>query len=396
VISGARDDVKLIFEAVGVAEAVLQAASTALGNLGLPTFGFRQVAVLGGNGAIGVRLVEQLAQIQRSVEHLFVVDPAADSFARRVPVADAQAIAARVAYHHQPRYRVAGTCLPLSLPPDEPLAPERVAARIRTALSAAIACDEAVVRINSRLEACAAAAIIAQLAQDGGDAPVLVALANGAGYTSVVRRGAAMSRVTLLAPETVLVFAELAPLLRAGVDTVIGVSGTAAFSNADLAAFLERTDPPGGSDDLVLISGSSKDYEFQQVLAHLNGQSNGEQHSQQARPARAIDGFAIRKTIHPDIGSVYSLTSAQAHKRLILLADGFVVNFFARYEKGVKTEYMDPIMTMQLLGLIRLTHSAAPLCPGLHQAKDVLPPEHMQAFWEALNQRCAPRAAVIA
>jgi hypothetical protein len=73
-----------------------------------------------------------------------------------------------------------------------------------------------------------------------------------------------------------------------------------------------------------------------------------------------------------------------------MLSDGFVVNFFARYEKGVKTEFIDPIMTMQMLELVRLTGDRPALPPGLHQAKEVLEPGHLRDFWRALDACCAP------
>ena len=50
---------------------------------------------------------------------------------------------------------------------------------------------------------------------------------------------------------------------------------------------------------------------------------------------------------------------------LVLLADGLVINFFAKHEKGVKTEYIDPIVTMQVLSLVKLSTNA--VTPGLHK-----------------------------
>lgn len=378
VISGARDDVKLIFEAGGVAEAVLHAASTALGNLGLPTFGFRRVAVLGGNGAIGVRVVEQLAQIQRSVEQIYCVDPVAAPFARPVPVGDAPAIAGRLRYQPLPRYSLAGPHLPLRLWAGERASVEQTAARILAALDEGGG-NEVLLRVDAPLSA----PLWEHVARRGGYHLVgQTALDDGAGCSTLLRRNGREQRVTVLGPETVLRASSLQPLLRLGIDTVIGVTGTLAFTDGDLDAFLERPAPAGGSDDLVLISGSSKDYEFQRALVRLNAHAGG------ASEARGLAGFEVRKSIHPDVGSIYHLSRRGVRKRLILLADGFVVNFFARYEKGVKTEYMDPIMTMQLLSLIRLAGGPGVLPSGLHQAKDVLPPEHMRAFWHALDARC--------
>lgn len=385
VISGARDEVKLIFEAVGVAEAVLGAAATALGNLGLPTFGFRQVAVLGGNGAIGVRVVEQLAQSRRSVEQLFVVDPAARRFTRQIPVEGVEAITARLRYTHLPRHRVAAGCHLVTLRPGEAPSAALLAGQLLTALKAAAASAEVVLRTSVPLPAPLLDEIWEQLAQRGGyHVTGLTALDDGAGVRVALRCGGVVRHVSVLAPETVLAFSSLAPLIAVGLDTVIGLTGTEAFTDADLDAFLERPGRAGASDHLVLISGSSKDDEFQRVLARLEGARGGAE----GRPE--LRGFRVHKSIHPDVGSVYQLSRGMREKRLVLLADGFAVNFFARYEKGVKTEYMDPIMTMQLVGLVRLASDSGCLPPGLHQAKDVLGPAQMRAFWQALDTSCTP------
>src|SRR6185503_6217143 len=60
VLSNARSDIKAVFEAMGVGEAVIHASATSFGRLGLPTFQTRRVAFIGGNGAIGTRLIEQM------------------------------------------------------------------------------------------------------------------------------------------------------------------------------------------------------------------------------------------------------------------------------------------------------------------------------------------------
>jgi CRP-like cAMP-binding protein len=377
VVSGARDDVKLIFEAVGVAEAVIQASATALGNIGLPTFGFRRIAVLGGNGAIGVRLIERLAETLRDTRNLFVVDPTPAPFARPLPLDDTPQIASRLRYLPMPRYPVAEGCALLTPAGGAHASAEGLAAQIVAAL-AADGCDQLAIREAAGLPAPVLAAAWEIVAQRSGfsmaeERP----LDGGLGRRALLRRDAEERPVSLLAPGVVLAFASLQPLLRAGVDTVIGVTGTPAFNEADLDAFLDRPVAPGACDDLALISGSSKDYEFQRILGRLNG--GGDLH-----------GFRARKAIHPDVGAVYHLTRDGAQKRLVLLADGFVVNFFARYEKGVKTEYMDPIMTMQLLGLARLAGGGPDLEAGLHQAKDVLRPEHLRAFWRTLDASCGP------
>jgi hypothetical protein len=96
----------------------------------------------------------------------------------------------------------------------------------------------------------------------------------------------------------------------------------------------------------------------------------------------------IRKEIRPDIGSIYHLVVKGQAKRVVLLADGLVVNFFARHEKGVKTEYIDPIVTMQVLSLVKL--STTPITPGLYKMDVHLRPEDMSVFWAAINDYCCP------
>ncbi len=75
---------------------------------------------------------------------------------------------------------------------------------------------------------------------------------------------------------------------------------------------------------------------------------------------------------------------------MVILADGLVVNFFARHEKGVKTEYIDPIVTMQVLSLVKL--STTPITPGLYKMDVHLRPEDMAVFWAAINDYCCPLA----
>ncbi|MBI1879026.1 MAG: hypothetical protein HYR94_12545, partial [Chloroflexi bacterium] len=96
----------------------------------------------------------------------------------------------------------------------------------------------------------------------------------------------------------------------------------------------------------------------------------------------------IRKEIRPDIGSIYHLVVNGRVKRVVLLADGLVVNFFARHEKGVKTEFIDPIVTMQVLSLVKL--STTPIDPGLYKMDVHLRPEDMATFWAAINENCRP------
>jgi hypothetical protein len=65
-----------------------------------------------------------------------------------------------------------------------------------------------------------------------------------------------------------------------------------------------------------------------------------------------------------------------------------VFNFFARHEKGVKTEFIDPIVTMQVLSLVKLCTTS--IEPGLYKMDVHLRPEDMATFWAAINENCQP------
>ncbi len=214
-------------------------------------------------------------------------------------------------------------------------------------------------------------------------------------------------------------------------------------------------------DVLVLISGSSKDYEFSQAIAFLNnllalhadsfagtearlawfkdlyrqkmsfvqdqdfdaismllanpgrpladptvvgdhpelaaaiGPVDGDVNRSRRRLSQFIGAkirrnLTIHKEIRPDIGSIYHLRVFGRRKRIVLLSDGFVVNFYATHEKGVKTEYMDPVMTMQMLGLVKLSGADSAIEPGLYRMADQLRRQDMDMFWAALDEQSRP------
>jgi hypothetical protein len=116
VLSCARDDIKMIYESIGVAEAVIQSAATALGNLGLPTFETRRIAIVGGNGAIGTRLIEKLTQAHNATAHIFAVDLVGTPFTRQIPGDAFPYLASKLQYQPLPRYVVEERCLPMVLP----------------------------------------------------------------------------------------------------------------------------------------------------------------------------------------------------------------------------------------------------------------------------------------
>ena len=447
VLSCAREDVKQIYEGLGVSEAVIHAASTALGNLGLATFSVRRVAILGANGAIGTRLVDHLILSHNSTANIFSVDVADVPFHREVDRARYPHAAARVDYHPFPRFLVTPGCRVLfqerplgGAATRAPLDREALRAALERLFDGAGGIDEL-------------ALTNAEAPRDGGDAVDLLLaetaaassftcegttpLPAGAGQTVTFVRGAERRQVTRLHHGTVLQFRDLERLIRAGVDTVIGATGFEAFREVDLDAFLERPAGQGTPVDmLVLASASSKDYEFKRALVLLGRllslQHDGARDVDQAlgwlagfyreRRSFVTDGgvdaaavvaeieatsgvaarralalslvekltavLSIHKEVRPDIGLIYHLVYRGRPKTLVMLANGFVVNFFAQWEKGVKTEFIDPVVSMQMLGLVRLTRTDVP--SGLHPISDYLDPADIARCWGAIEACCAP------
>jgi hypothetical protein len=470
VLSTARDDIKAIFEAKGVAEAILDSASTALGNLGLPTFETRRIAVVGGNGAIGTRLVEKISQAHNSTANVFVVDIVADAFAGVISDEDFPHAAVKVGYQKVERYLVRQDCLPVVLDvpfghrqPKIRVAPVRAA--IRDFFADAHKCeryDELAIANSFPLPDPSLAEIVEDVCRKHGYQKAEVQeLEDGGGIALILVKDNSRKTITLLRPHHVLTFKRVSRLIENLVDTIIGITGLPVFEAKDLDAFFARDNAADDEDDLVLVSGSSKDYEFKKAIVFLDkllaiqfntpGDATerlawyAEFYDQEmsflidddfhairhllsepvtdtsieafARdfpklsaaigfdkkdPERSIEALvrfisekirgnlSIRKDVLADLGSVYSFVVNGKRKKLVLLANGFVVNFFAKYEKGVKTEYIDPIVTMQLLGLVRLALAEEPIEPGVYRMAEQLDRHSMRTFWKALDERCRP------
>jgi CRP-like cAMP-binding protein len=466
VLSNARSDIKAVYEAMGVAEAVIHASATSFGRLGLPTFQTRRLAVIGGNGAIGTRLVEQLVALHNSAANVMVVSgKSSQPFSLEIDRHSLPFAATRLKFRHLPRYVVDDRCWPVIL--DRPYTDltfeadrPAIAAAIRSFLAQPGFYDEVALSNSYPLAEAESQAWWQELAEPAGYRLLDMApLAAGPGWRAQLEREGTIKSVSLLGPSTIFIFREVADLLRRGVDTIIGSTGLPIFSARDLDTFLTRPNSAVYADDLTLISASSKDYEFRQAIDFLNillkvqvntptpvetrlgwfanfyqagvsllqgedftplqalfakplteeslsafGQANpalatvlgwptGDQATWRERLADFIatkirGRMTIRKEIRPDIGSIYHLTVNGQAKRVVLLADGLVVNFFARHEKGVKTEYIDPIVTMQLLSLVKLVTTT--IAPDLYKMDLHLRPEDMAIFWAAINDYCRP------
>jgi CRP-like cAMP-binding protein len=465
VLSNARSDLKAIYESIGVGEAVIHAAATALGRLGLPTFQSRRVVVIGGNGAIGTRLVEQFVAMHNSTANVFVVDPAERAFRIALDFDTLPYAAARLEYRTLPRYVVKSDCMPVILPRRNAVfEPNR--AEIADAIQVFLAdwrttSDLAIVN-GHPLSENDLRWLWQQVEINTGYAVVAATpFPEGAGAQYQLDNGDGPRVVTLLVASTVLAFSDVSRLIRNGIDTIVGSTGYSVFSSRDLAEFLERSGPVGETDELVLISSSSKDLEFRHAIdllhallkiqarapvpgkvrlgwfaafyrdamsfvrdddyvairdllasptgedafeafratapgvARAAGMTDENQASWQECIAdfltqKVLSAVSIRKEIRPDIGSMYHLVVNGRAKRVVLLADGLVINFFAKHEKGVKTEYIDPIVTMQVLSLVKLSTNAVAL--GLHKMDTHLRVEDMRAFWNVVNENCRPLA----
>jgi CRP-like cAMP-binding protein len=466
VLSNARSDIKTVYEAVGVAEAVIHASATSFGRLGLPTFQNRRVAVIGGNGAIGTRLVEQFTSLHNSTANIFCIDVSRRSFALPLDRAALPFAATRLAYRRLPRYTVTDGCTPVIL--DWQYGDEHFQVNLE-------AIDRAIGAFLEGADDGRELAITSSYPLSPDDGSRLwqhIDVASGyrlvsadplpddTGMRYQLQADGTSRVVSLLAAPTVLTFPSMTRLIQAGIDTVVGCTGYPVFSARNLDDFLARPSP-FAVDELALISASSKDYEFRQANEFLNVLLNLHARATISEDTRlswfagfyqqalsfvldadfgALQGLltstlddqviqafrnsapgvagamclsdqtravwrgriadyvadkvraavAIRKEIRPDIGSVYHLTVNGQSKRVVLLADGLVVNFFARHEKGVKTEYIDPIVSMQVLSLVKLMNES--IAPGVHKMDDHLSSADLATLWGAIDDNCRPLA----
>jgi CRP-like cAMP-binding protein len=458
VLSNARSEIKSICEAMGVGEAVLNASATSFGRLGLPTFQARRIACIGGNGAIGTRLVEQFAALHNSTANVFVVDPSVFPFQRKLDPAVLSHAATRFQHRHLPRYFVSADCLPVSLP--DSAARDSVVIALRDFLKQDSQYNELALA-NCSIPSKLLSELWSEVtALTGFRVTRSDPLPDGVGFGYQLQSGNKCRSVSLLVRSAVFSFDSPIRLLRNGIDTLVGSTGFDVLGPLHLDQFFTRPNPYPHADELVLISASSKDNEFRSAVAFLNDlvklvsgtgsssiddqlcwfadlykheisflvdddfaalqrllakptipeslrtfasenpkiatragflpsapESNA-QHLRDFLVAKVRRALSIRKEIRPDIGSIYHLTVKGKLKRIVLLADGFVVNFFARHEKGVKTEYIDPVVTMQLLGAVLLCTTR--IDSGVHKIDSYIRPGDMDLLWSAIDENCRP------
>ena len=480
VLSTARDDIKVIFEAKGVSQAIIDSTSTALGRLGLPTFETRKVAVIGGNGAIGTRLVEELTEMQNSTSHVFAVDIVDNAFSREIDSQRFPYAATKVDYLNLGRYVVEDTCLPVivDLPFGERY-PQLYSDKIEKSVLEFFASspkfeyfDQLVITNAFPSPESSLQTLLDQtntlnslwetVGQKYGYIPEkMELLPNGQGISHIFSQENSWKKVTLLVPEQILAFRKVTRLIQNHIDTVIGISGSPVLDELDIDAFLTRKNFRNTVDELILTSGSSKDYEFRKAIVFLDelleilSENPIDIHQQLTWYKRYYEqklcfiaehdtevihqvlsfcetsdsiatklqdypeliksmnlnyvepstwdfsiaewirhqiknNIAIHKSFHDDIGTIYDIQFNGQSKRLVMLANGFVINFFAKHEKGVKTEYIDPIVTMQLLGLVKLATTEKGIEPGIYRMAEHLKTDDIDLFWQALNDKSRP------
>ncbi|MBD2608073.1 hypothetical protein H6G81_27055 [Scytonema hofmannii FACHB-248] len=480
VLSTARDDLKTIFEAKGVSQAIIDSTSTALGRLGLPTFETRKVAVIGGNGAIGTRLVEELTEMQNSTSNVFAIDIVDQAFSKEIDGQRFPYAATKVDYLNLGRYLVEDTCLPVivDLPfgsHNPQLYNDNIEKSVLEFFSSSPqyeSFNELVITNSFPNPESSLQMLWGQIKtlnllwesvfQQYGYVPEkMELLPNGKGMSQFFSKQNCSKKVTLLVPEQILSFKKVTRLIQNHIDTIIGITGLPVLDEQDINAFFSRKHSGGSVDELVLVSGSSKDYEFKKAITFLNelleilsektidmdqqltwykryyeqklcfildsdhkvveqvlsfvGTPNAmveklKQYPEviqkiglnDVQPDRWADflpkwirhkiknNLSIRKSLHQDIGTVYHIRFQNQSKRLVLLAHGFVINFFAKHEKGVKTEYIDPIVTMQLLGLVKLATTEKAIEPGVYRMAQHLKTDDMDLFWKALDDKSRP------
>lgn len=414
ILSGARDSIKTTFESKGIASSILHSAEVALRNLGLHGFEARKVLVLGGNGVIGTRIVEQLAQHQNTNSNLYNIDIEKQVHRFNIPEVF-KTIHQHSIDHGIKRLQITSEDI------------------VITDLN-----DRLFEKLNEKTRV-----IIANCFDvNKNDLSQLVAkkgyrlLKKGKHEHSkefVLRKKDKKFMVSLMSPSTIISFGSIGEALQHDVDTIIGVTGKSVFDESDLDMFLFRKPRHKHTDELVLVSGSSKDTEFKKALLLLNelmipAQLTTNEHvvfslnyfkelhsrnltlfsnpffeeffsandfnsmdiyTQLSRYGQLKEKISqkiqINKEITTDVGSVYYIEMDGIKKRIILLADGLVINFFATYAKGASLDYIDPIVSLQLLGIYHLTKKST--AGGFHRISEELPTRLLEILWSSLEDQ---------
>lgn len=401
VLSSAVSQLKVLFESKGIAESVIYATSTALGRMGLPAFQERRIVVIGGNGTIGRRVIEQLVNIHNTTSELMLVDinneqPLPD-------IADNLAyLKERIQYSIIHRYNIDENCDYFWLPHkynNKPLENSLLYAKIKNFIETdkndskllLLNFDPANYNIEKILRNILNKENINYQIKMHNDHQITYHL------------NISKKEIILLAKNTIISSNILNNFIIKNVDTVIGVTGVNVINAQDVTNFIMRKNLDEEIDQIVFVSGSSKDNEFKDGIAFLdyliylknykNSTYDKYQHELQMLFGPSFqnlpDNFKIKKYIHTDVGMSYNIEYNDQCKIFHMLANGLVINFFAKHEKGAKSEYIDPIITLQLLSVIRLAQGK-PLPPALYDAAYEIGEKYYEAILCTINEKCKP------
>lgn len=422
ILSSARSVLKIIFESKGIAESIIYSAATALGRMGLPAFQERKMVVIGGNGVIGRRVVEQFASMHNNTSDLTVADinplQSLPSVTENLPYLED-----RIRYAELPRYLATdhSECIWLTSnynKPQEDFNESKLAEKISNFLKSENGNSKLLIlNCNIVNNSCYFESLLQTMFKEMQlqfRRHVDLNNFNGIEYRFLHLNN---KSVVLLPQNIVLSSEEVDGFILDHVDTVIGVTGVNVIHAKHIVKLLTRPVEGDESDQIVFVSGSSKDYEFKGGIAfldalmhlHLHHENDAlsiqykEQYQNELTvlfnaDKRGIDfnlqhSLRINKYIYPDIGTSFLIELDGRQKVIHLLANGMVINFFAKHEKGAKSEYIDPIVTLQLLSVVRFAHGLE-LQPALYDAATKVGDEYIAAIWEAINKQCKPMFGV--
>lgn len=415
VLSGARDRLKTAFESKGIAASIIQTSELSLRNLALHGLESRRILVIGGNGAIGTRLIEQLMMFQRVITHLYLTDLAKTAFKYQI---DNKFSTIKTHSDNYPVHRFSVLQNDIILPHLDESVLGKLGKKARTVVTNHLNLSES--HLSKALK------------KHGYRISDVWKSEQSIHF--VLEKNKEESQLVCVSPFSVLSVERPLDAIHQGVNTVFGVTGFSVFDEACLDAFLFRSSPTSTStDDLVLISGSSKDTEFKKALQFLNElmmlnqftsdenihaslnyfqklhssglqlfahkafdqifseidfdiiDSDSKRNLYANLKERLSQMISIRKEITVDVGSIYYIEVNGTKKRLILLADGLVINFFAPYSRGASLDYIDPILTLQLLGVVHLAKRTTQ--GGFQPVSNELHPSYIEALWSALDNQ---------
>lgn len=385
-LTGARDSIKTSFESKGIASSIIQSSEVAMRNLGIRTFESRKIVVVGGNGAIGTRLIEQLKLLQNTSANLSNVDKNEELYNYVVPEG-LKHVESHIDYDPVHRFLLSEN--------DQAISDIRKIPHLKNQPYGRIVVTGCYKKNSPE--------IIAQLQA------LKIPFSKQIESDEFLEIHSDKNKILFLSDHTVITYPSLKMAIRQNIDTIMGVTGTSIFDESDLDAFLYRQKE---NDELVLISGSSKDIEFKPGLSLLNELASPykpENYSffkalsikdlqifeENPFPEEAKDfenyfttlnkTIRVRKEISENIGSTYYLDINGVKKRITVLADGMVINFFATYSKGASLDYIDPVLTLQLLGVNHLKKKSLP--GGVHRIATAIEPELIDILWSSLDEQ---------